>query len=244
MCTALRATALVLERITSGKFFSPFFFFNIVQLTVISDYNYEPQNDGSCTLVAGLPEPNAVQYCKDNPDAVEYWEPTGYRRIPLTTCQGGDNLDHLKAKPCPNHEEDFERKHGVSGFAIFLAIVLPIAVAGGVGYWVYTKWDGKFGQIRLGEGGSAAAFLSRDSPLVAVPVAIIAGIVAAVQVLPLLGMSLWRSASGYVRLPGRGPRPYATRGAFAARRGDYTNVVDDEDELLGNDDFEDEEEEA
>jgi hypothetical protein len=195
-------------------------------------------------LVEGLPKPNAIQHCKDNADAVEYWEPTGYRRIPLTTCEGGVNLDHLQPKPCPDHEEDFERKHGVSGFAIFLAVVIPIAAAGGIGYWVYTKWDGKFGAIRLGEGGSAA-FFSRGSGLISIPVAIIAGTVAAVKVLPLLAMSLWRSVSGYAHLPSRGgPRPYATRGAFAARRGDYTNVVDDEDELLGNDDFEDEEEEA
>lgn len=232
---------------------SPFFFFvkkekrknsfDTILLTFLSDYNYEPQSDGSCTLVPGLPKPNAVQYCIDNPDAIEYWEPTGLRRIPLTTCEGGKNLDRLELKPCPKHEEEFERKHGTSGFVIFLAVVIPIAAAGGIGYWVYTKWDGKFGQIRLGEGGSES-FLSRDSALISIPVAIIAGTVAAVKVLPLLTVSLWRSATGYVRLPGRGLRPYATRGAFAARRSDYTNVVDDEDELLGNDDFEDEEEEA
>jgi hypothetical protein len=108
---------------------------------------------------------------------------------------------------------------------------------------VYTHWDGKFGQIRLGEGTTASSFTTNGSPFIAVPVAIIAGAVAAVRVLPLLGMSVWRSASGYVRLPGRGagPRPYATRGAFAARRDDYTSVVEDEDELLGDDEFEDEE---
>lgn len=204
-------------------------------------------------MVPGLPKPNAIEYCTENPDAVEYWEPTGYRRIPLTTCVGGVNYDHLVPRPCPNHEEEFERKHGVSGVVIFFAIIIPFAIAAGVGYWVYINWDGKFGQIRLGEGGSQSfsSMFSRgsggagESPLITIPVMVIAGTVAAVKVLPLLVMSLWRSVSGYVRIPGRGgPRPYATRSAFAARRGDYTNVVDDEDELLGDDEFEDEEEEA
>jgi hypothetical protein len=185
-----------------------------------------------------------MAYCRENPDAIEYWEPTGYRRIPLTTCQDGLLLDRIVSQPCPSHEEEYERKHGISGVGLFFAIVIPVAVAAGAGYWVYTRWDGKFGQIRLGE-GQTAEFFSRDSALLSIPVAIIAGTVAAVKVLPLLGMSVWRSASGYVRLPGRsrGPRPYATRGEFAARRGDYS-VVDDEDELLGADEFEDEEEEA
>ncbi|EEA22297.1 vacuolar protein sorting/targeting protein PEP1 [Talaromyces marneffei ATCC 18224] len=207
------------------------------------DYNYERQTDGSCALVPGLPKPNAIEYCKENPDAVEYWEPTGYRRIPITTCTGGKNLDQWISHPCPGHQEEYERKHGVSGAVIFFAIIIPIAIAVAAGYWVYTHWDGKFGQIRLGEGGGQSFITSRgDSPFITIPVVIIAGTVAAVKVLPLLFMSLWRSASGYVHLPGsRGPRPYATRGAFASRRGDYTNVVDDEDELLGDDEFEDEE---
>lgn len=128
---------------------------------------------------------------------------------------------------------------------LFFAIVTPIVAAAGVGYFVYTRWDGKFGQIRLGENmGSSEGWLSRDSPLITVPVAAIAGIVAVAQALPLLATSLWRSASGYLR-PGRGrgyQRPYATRGSFAARRGDYAHVVDDEDELLGTDDLEEDEE--
>ncbi|EED15939.1 vacuolar protein sorting protein, putative [Talaromyces stipitatus ATCC 10500] len=207
------------------------------------DYNYERQTDGSCALVPGLLKPNAIDYCRENPEAIEYWEPTGYRRIPLTTCQGGKNLDRWVSRPCPSHEEEYQRKHGPSGAVIFFAIIVPITIAVAAGYWVYTRWDGKFGQIRLGDGGAQSFVTSRgDSPFITIPVAIIAGTVAAVKVLPLLVMSLWRSVTGYVRIPGRrGPRPYATRDAFAARRGDYTHVVDDEDELLGDDEFEDEE---
>jgi hypothetical protein len=37
-------------------------------------------------------------------------------------------------------------------------------------------------------------------------------------------------------------RPYASRGAFAARRGDYVGVVDDEDELLGAEEIDGDEE--
>lgn len=119
--------------------------------------------------------------------------------------------------------------------------MIPLVAAAGVGYYVYARWDGKFGQIRLGENaGTYEGLLSRESPIVTAPIAIIAGIVAVIRALPLLAMSLWRSASGYVRL-GRNraySRPYASRGSFAARRGDYTSVVDDEDELLGVDDAE------
>lgn len=122
---------------------------------------------------------------------------------------------------------------------LFFAIVTPIAAAAAIGYYVYTHWDGKFGQIRLGESSvSSQGWFARDSALVAVPVAIIAGVVAVAQALPLLATSLWRSVSGYVGARSRGyQRPYATRGSFAARRGDYTHVVDDEDELLGADEF-------
>ncbi|GMF71610.1 unnamed protein product [Aspergillus oryzae] len=204
--------------------------------------------DGSCALVPGLPKPDAMEICKKDPDTIEYWEPTGYRRIPQTTCQGGLNLDHFVSKPCPNKEEEYKQKHGISGVGLFFAIVTPLAVAGAAGYYAYSKWDGKFGQIRLGESaGTSQSFLSRDSWLVTVPIAIVAGTVAVARALPLLVTSLWRGASGFIRLGrGRGySRPYASRGSFAARRGDYTSIVDDEDELLGVEDAElDEDDEA
>ncbi|KAK2796079.1 vacuolar protein sorting/targeting protein PEP1 [Onygenales sp. PD_12] len=213
------------------------------------DYNYEPQSDGTCAPVPGLTPLDPKMVCTDNPDAVEWYEPTGYRLIPLTKCQGGKQLNHIIPHPCPNKEEEFEKKHpGLSGIGLFFAIVIPLALAGAVGYYAFTRWDGKFGRIRLGDAGSGGMF-ARDSLLISVPVAIVAGIVAVATALPLLVTSLWRSVSGYVRVPGSGPRigsqrPYASRGAFAARRGDYVGVVDDEDELLGDDAFEDEEEDA
>lgn len=226
----------------NGRPFAPCYD-GIVLTLYISDYNYEPRSDGGCYLVPGLPKPDAMAVCSENPDAIEYWEPTGYRRIPLTTCQGGLNLDRITSKPCPNKEEEYHKKHGISKAGLFFAIIIPIWAAAGIGYYVYTRWDSKFGQIRLGENvGTSEGLLSRDSPLITGPIAVIAGVVAVVRALPLLATSLWRSASGYLRIArNRGyQRPYASRGSFAARRGDYTSVMEDEDELLGVEDDEDE----
>ncbi|KAL4923769.1 vacuolar protein sorting/targeting protein 10 [Aspergillus undulatus] len=211
------------------------------------DYNYERQNDGTCTLVPGLEPQDPAGYCKAHPEVFEFWEVTGYRRIPQTTCEGGKNLDHRVSHACPGKEEEFDTKHGISGAGLFFAIVTPIAVAGAVGYYIYSRWDGKFGQIRLGETTSGSQpLLSRDSVLVTIPITIIAGVVAVAKTLPLLATSLWRSASGYMRVGrSRGyPRPYASRASFAARRGDYSHVVDDEDELLGVEDIDGDEEEV
>jgi hypothetical protein len=176
--------------------------------------------------------------CIENPNALEWYDPTGYRRIPLTTCDGGLQLDRLTAHDCPGKVSG---KHtALSGFAIFFIVLLCLGLAGTVGWYVSTRWDGKFGRIRLGEPGSDG-LLSRDSPLVSIPITVVAGTVAVLSAIPLLATSLWRSARGYIRIPGRaGQRPYASRAAFAARRGDYEGVVPDEDELLGVDEFEDE----
>lgn len=221
-----------------------------------SDYNYEIQTDGSCGLVPGLPKPDHSLACASDPELVEFYEPTGYRRLPQTTCSGGDlsSMDKGTMHPCPNKQEEFDRKHGISGLGLFFAITIPILAASAFGYFVYTHWDGKFGQIRLGEsgpasvlggGGSGSFGLNRETAL-AIPVAIIAGAVAIAKALPLLFGSLIRSGEGLFRnvsARGRGyQRPYATRGSFAARRGDYSSVVDDEDELLGAEDFDEEEE--
>jgi hypothetical protein len=224
-----------------------------------SDYNYEIQSDGSCGLVPGLPKPDHSLACASDPELIEYYEPTGYRRLPQTTCQGGDRgeMDRGTMHACPNKEEEFDRKHGISGAGLFFAIVIPIAAATAFGYFVYTRWDAKFGQIRLGESsglgglgfgsgsGSGGSGGAREVAL-AIPVAVIAGVVAVAQALPLVLSSLWRSGVGLFKRGsgsrGGYQRPYASRGSFAARRGDYSHVVDDEDELLGAEEFEEDEE--
>ena len=198
-----------------------------------SDYNYEPAKDGQCVLVGGQEAPDHSQVCKEDPEKMSYFLPTGYRRVPLSTCEGGNELEKYESKevPCRGHEKDFEEAHrGLSGFWIFiLGVVLPVSIASAVGYWVWQNWHGKFGSIRLGESGSP---FDADRPWIKYPVAAVAGIVAVLAAVPLLLGSLWRWGSGMFG----GGRRYTTRGSFARGRGDYAVV--DEDELLGEDEDE------
>ena len=118
--------------------------------------------------------------------------------------------------------------------------------AGAIGYFAWTNWRHKlagFGQIRLGESVGTSSLTDGDSPWITIPVAIIAGTWAVAKATPLLVVSVWRSVKGYMPVGGgsrggwmgRSDAPYTSRGAFSARRQDYSHVVADEDELLGDD---------
>jgi hypothetical protein len=74
-----------------------------------------------------------------------------------------------------------------------MSIVLPFAAAGGIGYYVWRNWDGKFGRIRLGESGGT---FDSESPWVKYPIAAISGLVAVVAAIPLLVGSLYRMVAG------------------------------------------------
>lgn len=210
------------------------------------DYNFERQTDGSCKLVAGLEPPNPAAICEKDNNAVEYYEVTGYRRIPLSTCEGGQDLEYTaRTHPCPGKEQDYERKHGISGAGLFFAIVLPILAAAGVGYWVWKNWDGKFGRIQLGDGGMPGSRIGmggafdRDAPWVKYPVLVLSGIVAVVAALPMVAGSIWGAVSSRLgrdggRFGGVG-RPYTSRSSFSRGRGGYSVVDPDDGELLGED---------
>jgi hypothetical protein len=203
------------------------------RLILLSDYNYERLPGGECKKIEGLDLSDPKEVCDKG--ATEYWDITGYRKIPISTCSGGQEFDHTsQVHPCPGHEQEFERKHGVSGFGIFMAVVIPFMAAGGIGYYVWRNWDGKFGRIRLGD--SSGGFNS-DSPWVSWPVAVISGLVAVVAAVPLLLGSVWRMVSN--QFGGYGGRTYTSRSSFARGRGDYAVVDPDEGELLGEDSDED-----
>ncbi|KAL9124886.1 MAG: hypothetical protein Q9217_005836 [Psora testacea] len=210
------------------------------------DYNYEIATDGSCQLVPGLTPPDHSLQCQENSDLISYHLPTGYRRTPLDTCTGGKELEFTsKELPCPKHEGEFkeeQRSKGLGGFWFFLLVfVLPISVAMGVGHWVYQNWDGKFGKIRLGDGGPEGngAVFDADKPWIRYPIMALSAVVAVVAAMPLVLGSAWRSllsvfgrGGGYGRVG-----TYTSRSDFS-RGGRYAVVDPDEDELLGEDDDE------
>jgi photosystem II stability/assembly factor-like uncharacterized protein len=195
-------------------------------------YNYERQSDGTCKLVEGLSPPDPMAVCKNDKNAFEYWDVTPYRKIPISTCQGGKEMEHTGSRhPCPGKEDEFAKKRGISGIGRFFDIVVPFAAAAGIGYWVYKNWGGKFGAIRLGDTPTSSSFT--EGPWVQWPIAAVSGLVAVVSALPLLAGSLWRSARGM--FGGYGGRRYTSRSSFARGRGDYAAVDNDADELLGDD---------
>jgi hypothetical protein len=217
-----------------------------------SDYNYELDPFGQCALVRGLSPKDPSAWCKEHPDAMEYHEPTGYRRIPLTTCAGGAAFDkESPSHPCTGHEDEYERAHATPGIVIFFAVTVPFALAAAAGWYVWRNWNGKFGQIRLGDHGAAA--FDSDRVWVKYPVIAVSAIVALVGALPLVVAAVWRSVRGLVgggvggaggeggrgrwsRLGGGGgTRRFTTRDSFARGSGDYAIVDDDEGELLGED---------
>ena len=196
-------------------------------------YNYERQTDGTCRLVEGLAPPDPMAVCRNDQNAFEYWDVTGYRKIPISTCQGGREMEHTgSSHPCPGKEDEFDRKRGISGVGLFFAIVLPFAAAAGIGYYVYQNWEKPFGAIRLGDtSGGGASFM--EGPWVQWPVAAVSGLVAVAVAAPLLIGSLVRSLRGM--FGGYGGRTYTSRQSFARGRGEYASVDNDADELLGED---------
>lgn len=186
-----------------------------------------------------------MQVCRDDPERDEYYAPTGYRKIPLDTCSGGLELElNGRPYPCPDHDKEFRKKHGISGAALFFAIVIPIILASTVGYFVWQKYgQQRFGAIRLGDGAAVSvngssrhtfltSKLDTESPWLAYPVMAISGVAAAVMALPILITSVGRSL--YSTITKRNQR-YTSRSSFARGRGLYSAVSSDEADLLGED---------
>ncbi|CCH42175.1 transmembrane sorting receptor [Wickerhamomyces ciferrii] len=115
------------------------------------DWNYEKDSNGECKLISGYTPPDHSDVCK-KPGVEEYWLATGYRRIPLTTCEGGQEFDKVEAKPCAGKEAEFKARHkGLTGLSLALVIIIPILTAATFVYFIYYKYVGKYGQIKLGD---------------------------------------------------------------------------------------------
>ncbi|TID20369.1 hypothetical protein CANINC_003614 [Pichia inconspicua] len=118
------------------------------------DYNYELSDDGTCQLIKGLTPLRGDEVCKiDGTDA--WYEPTGYRKNVMSTCEGGIQLDKWKAHACPGKTLEGVK---VTGWSMFFIIFVPLVVFASSLVFVYERGirrNGGFtrlGQIRLDEG--------------------------------------------------------------------------------------------
>lgn len=120
------------------------------------DYNYYRDRDDTCKLVKGLnPSDHKKEMCKNN--QFQYFEPTGYRKIPLSTCEGGKQFDSFIPKPCPGKTKQFNKHYGreVGFFTFILIFGLPFMIFVFVTWFVYDRGIRRnggfkqFGLIRL-----------------------------------------------------------------------------------------------
>ncbi|OWB83834.1 hypothetical protein B5S33_g2468 [[Candida] boidinii] len=121
------------------------------------DYNFAPASDGTCKLIEGLSPNDNSKVCSKDSNIFEFWEPTGYRKIPLSTCEGGLVLDKWTSHACPGREREYNKAHGsgFGGWALFFIICIPLGVFIFATFFVYEKGIkrnggfARFGEIRL-----------------------------------------------------------------------------------------------
>ncbi|CAN6652493.1 vacuolar protein sorting/targeting protein Pep1p [Trichomonascus vanleenenianus] len=192
------------------------------------DFNYYRARDGTCQLMPNYTPPDHSKVCDEFAGAIEWWEPTGYRRIPLSTCEGGQELDKIVSHACPGKEKEYEdRRKGLHGFPLFLVITLPIGMTIVIAYIAWDHYSKRYGQIRLG-------IEEDDHPVIMHYVVIaIAAVVAVVGVIPTVAKTVWGHISSRLHRSTR----YTTRDAFARNRHHYAQVGgEEENELLDEDD--------
>lgn len=124
------------------------------------DYNYEISNSGVCKLVEGLSPLDPLEKCAKDPDLIEVFNPTGYRKNSLSTCKGGKVLDIPSTLPqaCPGKEEEFRKLHLISSKSTIFLVILSMCLMAFTLWIVYErgiKRNGgfsRFGEIRLSDG--------------------------------------------------------------------------------------------
>ena len=112
------------------------------------DYNYQLAIDGTCKLVKGLTPVNPIEVCsKENVD--EWWEPTGYRKLALSTCEDGLLLDKIDRHPCPGSKSEHSK---LTGWVMFWVIFIPFLIFAVTLVLVYERGIRRNGGFtRLGE---------------------------------------------------------------------------------------------
>lgn len=206
------------------------------------DYNYFRDTDGTCKLVSGLSAADRMSEMCNKPGTFEYFQPTGYRKIPLSTCVGGKQFDALKVKACPGHEKEFNEAHGrdVGSGKLFIIIFVPALVFFATVFFVYDRGirrNGGFlrlGEIRLDEEDSFDPIEENRvdvivNKTVRGAIVLVAGTYAVLKTIRRIDRAMFDKLASVVF----GRRP-GTR--------NYVRVPDEEDELFGtfDDNYEDE----
>ncbi|EIW75279.1 Oligoxyloglucan reducing end-specific cellobiohydrolase [Coniophora puteana RWD-64-598 SS2] len=108
------------------------------------EFNYVKDDWGDCVPVPGTTALASDDSCRDDED---YWyDRTPYRRIPYSSCVGGERPDRGAAHVCPGI-----RAHGF--WFWFWVLIFPFAVTGTLTWWWYKKSGMARGTIRLPGGG-------------------------------------------------------------------------------------------
>lgn len=201
------------------------------------DYNYFLTGDNTCKLVKGLsPSDHEKEMCKNN--AFQFFEPTGYRKIPLSTCEGGKRFDSFIPHACPGKLKEFNEFYGTDvGFGKLLLILgIPLAVFIFATWFVYDRGIRRnggfkqFGQIRLDDEEFDFHPIENNEVDKAVNTVVRGGIysvavlIAAVKTLRKFDKLLFDKITSQI-FRGRGRRNYVSVPDID---------VDEEDELFGN----------
>lgn len=193
------------------------------------DYNYQRASDGTCQLISGLQPPDHSEVCSQK-DTISWTEPTGYRRIPLTTCEGGKKFDEGKSHACPGHETEFrDSDNGLRGFSLFLVICLPFVLASGIGYYIW-KANGHrtLGQIRLGDDTFDDSFSSSRDQIWQYGATVLSGCATAISAVFAVLHSGWK----FVRA--RAGRDQSSAAYYRAL-GDDASILSEDNDALDED---------
>ena len=201
------------------------------------DYNFIKAKDGTCKLVEGLSAAPASEICKKNPDLIEFSDQTGYRKIPLSTCQGGLSLDvAADTYPCPGKEAEYQKKYGISGRSFFLIFFIPFVLLSALLWFIYDRGIrrnggfSRFGEIRLGDENQLIENNETDKM---------------VNMAVRFGLVLFSGLHAGLEMAKRGMRGLSERvsGRMSSRRGPtYSSLMNDQfldeadDLLAGHDD--------
>ena len=205
------------------------------------DYNYvRDPLDNTCKLVPGMSAGDRKKSMCEKPDAFQYFDSTGYRKIPLSTCVGGKQFDKWEPKACPGKQKEFNEYYGrdVKGGKLFILLFVPIVVFVFATWFVYDrgiKRNGGFqrlGQIRLDEGDFSDGFHPIEDNKIDVVVnrivkggvVVAAGVVATLKTVKKIDSLLLNKIGDVVFRRNTGRR-------------NYVNIPEEDDELFG--DYED-----